>query len=176
MNNTLLPPSATPLEVAIATACADAIALEVPLRSLWNPDTCPAALLPYLAWAFSVDRWDASWTEAQKRGAIKDAFYLHKQKGTVSAVKRAVAQYGATATITEWWQEDGTPGTFRLDIGIPDTGMNGATISAIKRMVNLSKPVSRQISNMTFTEQATVTTWCAAALISGSIITIEAGA
>jgi len=175
VNNTLLPPSATALEIAIATACADSTSIDVPLRSLWDPASCPVALLPYLAWAFSVDRWDSDWTEAQKRAAVKDAFYLHQHKGTVAAVKRAVTQYGVSAEIIEWWQEDGVPGTFRINISIPDTGLDDKTISGIKRMVYLSKPLSRHITNMVFIEEATVTTWCAAALIGGSVITIEAG-
>ncbi|GHK16942.1 hypothetical protein ECZU03_07310 [Escherichia coli] len=32
--------------------------MPVPLRTLWNWRTCPVKLLPYLAWALSVDRWD----------------------------------------------------------------------------------------------------------------------
>ncbi|WP_218789976.1 phage tail protein I, partial [Klebsiella pneumoniae] len=27
-------------------------------RDLWNPWKCPVKFLPYLAWAFSVDRWE----------------------------------------------------------------------------------------------------------------------
>jgi len=171
----LLPPNATAWEKNLARIMSTFTSTDIPIRSLWDPDTCPVNLLPYLAWAFSVDRWDSSWTEAQKRQAIKDAYYLHSLKGTVAAVKRAVSQYGATADITEWWEEDGVPGTFRLEIGIPDTGIDHDTISAIKRMVNLSRPVSRHISDMTFIEEATVTTWCGPAVISGSTITIEAG-
>ncbi|MCD9124037.1 phage tail protein I, partial [Cupriavidus sp. UGS-1] len=48
----LLPPNATPLERNLATVGAEAIAgVPVPLRDLWNPATCPPALLPFLAWA-----------------------------------------------------------------------------------------------------------------------------
>ncbi|KAA5952059.1 MULTISPECIES: phage tail protein I [unclassified Pantoea] len=171
----LLPPNATRWEKNLALIMSLFYDAPVPLRDLWNPDRCPVALLPYLAWAFSVDRWDSDWTEAQKRAAIKNAFYLHQHKGTVAAVKRAVTQYGASAEIIEWWQEDGIPGTFRLNISIPDTGLDDKTISGIKRMVYLSKPLSRHITDMVFIEEATVTTWCAAALIGGSVITIEAG-
>ncbi|RRO05118.1 phage tail protein I, partial [Pectobacterium aquaticum] len=47
----LLPVGSSALEVAAATACAEITRVPVPLRQLWNPDTCPAHLLPYLAWA-----------------------------------------------------------------------------------------------------------------------------
>ncbi|MCD9122183.1 phage tail protein I, partial [Cupriavidus sp. UGS-1] len=43
---------AAPLERNLATVGAEAIAgVPVPLRDLWNPATCPPALLPFLAWA-----------------------------------------------------------------------------------------------------------------------------
>ena len=38
-------------QVAAARACADIENTPVPLRHLWNVDTCPANLLPWLAWA-----------------------------------------------------------------------------------------------------------------------------
>lgn len=171
----LLPPNATDWEKNLAQTISAFSNVVIPLRDLWNPDTCPGALLPYLAWAYSVDRWDSDWIEPQKRAAIKESFYLHQHKGTVAAVKQAVTQYGARAEIIEWWQENGIPGTFRINISIPDTGLDDKTISGIKRMVYLSKPLSRHITNMAFVEEATVTTWCGAALIGGGVMTIQAG-
>ncbi|MGT1842761.1 phage tail protein I, partial [Enterobacter hormaechei subsp. xiangfangensis] len=65
MNDTrLLPVGSSALEVAAARACAEIENTPVPLRRLWSPDDCPANLLPWLAWAFSVDRWDENWPEA----------------------------------------------------------------------------------------------------------------
>ncbi|KDT37295.1 phage tail protein I [Escherichia coli 3-105-05_S3_C2] len=50
----LLPTGSSPLEVAAAKACAEIEKTPVSIRELWNPDTCPANLLPWLAWSFSV--------------------------------------------------------------------------------------------------------------------------
>lgn len=61
----LLPTGSSPLEVAAAKACAEIEKTPVSIRELWNPDTCPANLLPWLAWSFSVDRWDDKWPERQ---------------------------------------------------------------------------------------------------------------
>ena len=91
MSNDLLPPSASRMERVAARVCASLGEVPVPLRQLWNPWTCRADLLPYLAWAFSVDRWDEAWPISTKRKAVADAFYLHKHKGTTSAVRRVVA-------------------------------------------------------------------------------------
>lgn len=50
--NSLLPPGSTPLERRLAQTCSGISDLQVPLRDLWNPATCPVSFLPYLAWAF----------------------------------------------------------------------------------------------------------------------------
>lgn len=66
----------------------------LPIRDLWNPATCPAAALPFLAWALSVDTWDPSWTEEQKRATIAGSIALHQRKGSVASVKNALAAAG----------------------------------------------------------------------------------
>lgn len=56
MKSDLLPTGSSPLERAAAIALAEIERIPVPIRQLWHPDKCPVRLLPYLAWAFSVDR------------------------------------------------------------------------------------------------------------------------
>lgn len=92
---TILPPSSTPLERAIDQASASRLAaLPSVVASLWNADTCPAALLPYLAWAMSVDEWNDGWGVDKKRAVIKESRTIHRHKGTPSAIKRALAAIG----------------------------------------------------------------------------------
>lgn len=100
---TILPPSSTALERAIdQTAAARLAALPSVVASLWNADTCPADLLPYLAWAMSVDEWDDGWGIEKKRAVIKESRYVHQHKGTLSAIKRALTAIGQPdATIVE---------------------------------------------------------------------------
>lgn len=100
---TLLPPSSTPLERALdQTAAARLAALPSVVASLWNADTCPSALLPYLAWAMSVDEWNDGWGVDKKRAVIKESRHIHQHKGTLSAIKRALAALGQPgATVIE---------------------------------------------------------------------------
>ncbi|WP_308906556.1 phage tail protein I, partial [Klebsiella pneumoniae] len=70
MTSSLLPPGSSALERRLAQACSGISDLNVPLRDLWNPWKCPAKFLPYLAWPFSVDRWEHTWTETAKRQAV----------------------------------------------------------------------------------------------------------
>lgn len=100
---TLLPPNSTPLERAVDRSAATRLAaLPSVVASLWNAATCPAALLPYLAWARSVDEWDEGWGEEKKRATIAESRYIHQHKGTLSAIYRALAALGQTgATVIE---------------------------------------------------------------------------
>ncbi|WP_375170719.1 phage tail protein I [Marinobacter sp.] len=146
----LLPSNATPLERAAAEALAEIQRVPVPLRTLWNPQTCPAQLLPYLAWAFSVDRWDPTWTEAAKRDVIATSFYVHRKKGAISALRRVVDPQGYLLKVTEWWQTEppGAPGTFALKIGVLDKGIDEETYFELERLVDDAKPVSRHITGL----------------------------
>jgi phage tail P2-like protein len=69
----------------------------VPLRDLWNPATCRVNFLPYLAWAFSVDRW----AESVKRQVVSDAFYIHQHKDTISGIRRVVEPFGFLIRVVE---------------------------------------------------------------------------
>lgn len=93
MNNSLMANGSSLLEQRAAAACASISELSVPLRDLWNPWKCPAGFLPYLAWAFSVDSWDESWSEQEKRTVISESFRLHQRKGTIEAIRRVVEKW-----------------------------------------------------------------------------------
>ena len=93
----LLPPSATKQERALASISERIEKLPVIYRKLWNPDLCPVELLPYLAWAFSLDDWNDKWPEHIKRQSLKDALYQHRIKGSLKAVENAIARFGTTA-------------------------------------------------------------------------------
>ena len=117
MNNNMLPPSASGFMRSTETVTERLTDIPVDLRKLWNPDECPADLLPYLAWALSVDRWDKNWSEQTKRQVIKASWLVHRQKGTISALRRVVEPFGFLLRVIEWWQSGEEPGTFKLEIG-----------------------------------------------------------
>lgn len=94
MPETLLPPNATAQEIALDGATARLGAVPVPLRDVWNPDSCPAEMLPWLAWAFGVDEWDAGWSNDAKRNTIRDAVSIQRRKGSVWSIKRVIAAAG----------------------------------------------------------------------------------
>lgn len=172
MSNSLLPPGSSALERRLAQACSSISGLNVPLRDLWNPDTCPVNFLPYLAWAFSVDRWDESWTESVKRKVVKDAFYIHQHKGTISAIRRVVEPLGYLIRVIEWWKTNDEPGSFRLDVGVLDTGITEEMYHELERVIADAKPCSRHLIGLSITMDANGTVPVAVASYSGDELTV----
>ncbi|CAK9890863.1 MULTISPECIES: phage tail protein I [Pseudomonas] len=149
--DSLLPLNSTDLEQAIEAAGFETT--EVPLRALYNPDTCPAHLLHQLAWAWSVDRWDETWPEAIKRSVIRSAFYVHAHKGTIGALRRVVEPLGYLIDVEEWWQTlpQGVPGTFALQVGVLENGISEAMYLELTRLIDDAKPVSRHLTGLAIT-------------------------
>lgn len=160
------------LEQRAAAACAVISDLSVPLRDLWNPWKCPVKFLPYLAWAFSVDRWEENWTEVEKRQEISDAFWIHQRKGTISAIRFVIEKMGYSISIDEWWQVADPAGTFRLEVDINDIGLTPSMLSDLNRLIDETKPVSRHLAQMNIAAKVNGDIHTGTALCCGEIISI----
>ncbi|EGL8528303.1 phage tail protein I [Salmonella enterica] len=172
MSKSLLPTGSTPLEKAAAEALKCVDLLSVPLRTLQNPWTCPALLLPWLAWAYSVDRWDDSWAEITRRQTIAASYDVHRKKGTLGAVRRIVSAMGYLATVSEWWEFGGEPGTFRLGIGVPESGSPDDAQREIVRLIDDVRPLSRHLARIDIIQESPGTVFVGAATTDGDIITV----
>ena len=116
MADVLLPPNATPLERGLEQAMAVyGDARDPGIADVWRPETCPPALLPWLAWALSIRQWDASWPVETQRQAIADALEVHRVAGTRRVIEDALDAVGAVYVLTE---QDG----FLLRIEIQNSG------------------------------------------------------
>ncbi|MEL5513446.1 phage tail protein I [Serratia bockelmannii] len=170
--NSLLPPGSSQLERRAAEACAGISDLSVPLRDLWNPARCPVKFLPYLAWAFSVDRWDEKWTAAEKRKAVTDAFYIHRRKGTVAAIRRVIEAMGFSMSIAEWWEVADPRGTFRLTIDVNDVGITDEIVRELERLIGDARPVSRHIAQLNIATAVSGFIYSAVTVHDGDIVTV----
>ena len=148
MSNTLLPPSATAQLRNVESATGEISRLPVELASLWDPENCPAEMLPYLAWALSVDRWDRTWPEDAKRAVIRGSFYIHRHKGTMTALRNLIEPLGYTMAVQEWWQNDDKPGTFTLTIDTTEIGITDDQYQELERLIAETKPVSRHLAGL----------------------------
>ena len=145
----LLPANATAAERSVSLAVERAAGMPVPVRDVWNPDTCPANLLAWLAWAWSVDVWDPTWTDLQKRQAIKASLDVHRYKGTIGAVREALAALQFDVRVQEWFNQipEGSAYTFRILLEANQIGIDQSSIqqlfSVIERTKNLRSHLDR---------------------------------
>lgn len=131
----LLPPNATPLERGLEQAMAVyGDARDPGIADVWRPETCPPALLPWLAWALSIRQWDASWPVEVQRQAVAGALAVHRIAGTRRVIEDALDAVGAVYTLEE---QDG----FLLRIEISNSG--ALLTSGIERLRDQVQRVKR---------------------------------
>ncbi len=114
MSKSLLPFNTTQQEKNIETVLERTNDIPVLIHRVWDPRQCPVNLLPWLAWALSIDTWDSEWPETTKRNLIAESIRIHRTKGTVSAIERVLSALGVDAELTEWFENNGAPHTFQL--------------------------------------------------------------
>lgn len=163
----LLPPNSTALERALAAVGASATDLAVPIRELWDPDTCPLELLPWLAWAWSVDEWDDAWSEQQKRDTVRQALPVQRVKGTIGAVRRAVEALGVVVRVQEWFNQSpaGAPYTYRLLVEVDQEPLTQAGQASLLRIVENAKNLRSHLETVLLTVNSRTT--LSAAVVTG---------
>lgn len=79
-------------------------------------DRLTSTQLDHVAYGWDASVWRDSWPVSMKRSMLKNVVREKRKKGTLRAVKDAVASIGSAATIKEWWQQEpkGTPHTFEI--------------------------------------------------------------
>lgn len=109
MFNSLLPPNASLLERAFDKVFDRILQIPVNIRSVWRPEDCPKELLPWLAWAMSVDTWEEEWEtndvfDQLKRDVISESVQTQRHKGTAATIQQVFDTLGVTVDLTEWWE------------------------------------------------------------------------
>lgn len=168
--HTLLPANATALERALALTVGRLSDLK-PVDTLWNPALCPAPALPWLAWALSVDEWDSDWTEAQQREVIAASIDIHRHKGTLWSIRRALeaAGYGDAEIVerdaaykwdgeltfdgAETFAAAGHWAEYRVVLARPITEAQAERVRAI---LNATAPARCHLKSLDFTATANV--------------------
>ena len=170
---TLLPINATESErAAEAVIAARLDAVEVPIADLWNPWTCPVSLLPALAWSLSVDTWSDSWSELQKRTMIDAAYTIHSTKGTIGAMRTALAALDYNLKVIEWFEESAQAGTFRIEVDTTGLSITEGLYTSVETMANSAKRESQHLSSIQVISSLNAAQKAAAVMTGGQIVTI----
>lgn len=110
----LLPHNATQLERALEAAGDLGLDPDI-IRGVADSARCPPNFLPWLAWAWKVEGWEAAYTDEQRRALIREAIPVHKTKGTVGAIRRVLKAVRVNADYKEWREiPNAAPYTFQV--------------------------------------------------------------
>ncbi|AGR58528.1 Phage tail fiber [Salmonella bongori N268-08] len=101
----------------------------------------------------------------------KSLMEIHQKKGTIRALRNVVEPFGYLIRVVEWWQENGTPGTFRLEIGASEDGIDADTYYEMERLIADARPVSRHLVGLNIILEATGEMFTGGASYTGDIIT-----
>lgn len=145
---TLLPPNATRLERALEAATARIADVEAPIADLWNPDACPAVILPWLAWGLSVDSWDPAWSEATKRRAVADSIDLHRRKGTRQSVETVLARFDDLIDLVEWHQAVPPLPPHSFDVVVPMVLADGTAPGGHRASAAFAEAIIRDVARV----------------------------
>lgn len=147
----ILPKNASKLELAVesVTGKIEAFQTQTKIADLWNPQTCPEAFLPWLAWTLHVDNWDdKSLSLEQKREMIKASYGVHTIKGTVGAVRKALAPLKYDMKIVEWFEEKKKPYTFRIAVDVNGKKIDTAIFTQIQSIVEETKNIRSHLTGI----------------------------
>lgn len=162
--SSLLPENLGDLERDLDAAIARMEDIEIPISTLWDPWNCPIELLPWLAWAVSVDSWRSHWSEDVKRRTVANSLDLHRIKGTRPAVELAIESLGLDYRLLEWFQESpkAEPGTFKLDVYIEDDSYSATNNAELEQVINDAKNARSHLRkiNLNLSSRGTVFLGC----------------
>ena len=148
-------------------------AVEVPMLHLMaNLEKQSDDVLDHLAWQFHVDFYDAKFERHKKIAVIRNAYQSHKYKGTPYALDLVFDSLGLDGHITEWFEDDVNPYTFKANINVFDVGINENTYKMFERLIRHYKNVRSSFDqiNVSLVSNATIYTGATAQI--GEILTI----
>jgi len=156
MSKSLLPINASQLLKDLESSSLKATSLEALNRYITNPDLAPDNILPWLAWAVSVDDWSDNWPKVIKREMIKNSISLHQIKGTKRAIKKALEIIGVAGEIALWWELNPrmTPHSFNIIAYLNDNINEGTDViiglDTQQKLINLIENVKPARSHFNF--------------------------
>jgi phage tail P2-like protein len=108
-------------------------------------------VLPWLAWALSVDHWDNQWLEQTQRQVIRDSIAVHQSKGTRSAIQNILVAAGYGSAVIIEGSDDIDPqahwATWRIRMEKPLTVDQG---TRIRQMLAHVAPARCQLKQIEF--------------------------
>ena len=149
INQSLLPPNASQLLRDLETVFGDSFDLATLNRYVVNPDLAPAHILPWLAWALSVDDWSDSWSEQIRRNVIKASVEVHRKKGTIGALKKALQAFNyENVKVEEWFEYGADPYFFRVFFEVREPGFDVNILPQVQKVIESTKNARSHLESL----------------------------
>uniref|UniRef100_A0A6M3J2X1 Putative tail protein n=1 Tax=viral metagenome TaxID=1070528 RepID=A0A6M3J2X1_9ZZZZ len=118
--NSLLPDNKSSLERGYELAFSGELySIQNPFPALLQSDTAPAHTLAHLAQDRGVNEWDATASEAERRGVVKTAIPQYRLAGTPKGLKLAVEPLSGDIDVIPWHKYGGEPYHMRVIAWMP---------------------------------------------------------
>ncbi len=148
-NQSLLPPNASTLLRDLEEIFGDSFNLPTLNRYVVNPDLAPAHILPWLAWALSVDDWSDSWPEQIRRNVIKASVEVHRKKGTIGALKKALQAFNyENVKVEEWFEYGADPYFFRVFFDVIEPGFDVNILPQVQKVIESTKNARSHLESL----------------------------
>jgi phage tail P2-like protein len=102
-------------------------------------DELPEEVLDVLAYDFKVDWWDSGFTLTEKRATLKNSWRVHRKLGTPYAVERAISAIYPGSRVVEWFEYEGDPFHFKLDIPVDELALDPVKHARVLELVSFYK-------------------------------------
>jgi phage tail P2-like protein len=149
INQSLLPPNASQLLRDLESVFSDSFDLPTLNRYVVNPDLAPAHILPWLAWGLSVDDWSDNWSEQIRRNVIKASVEVHRKKGTIGALKKALQAFNYTnVKVEEWFEYGADPYFFRVFFDVNEPGFDVNILPQVQKVIENTKNARSHLESL----------------------------
>ena len=147
--SSLLPPNASTLLRDLDDIFGESFDLPTLNRYVANPDLAPVHILPWLAWALSVDDWSDSWSEQVRRNVIKASVEVHRKKGTIGALKKALQAFNYTnIKVEEWFEYDSDPYFFRVFFEVREPDFDVNILPQVQKVIQNTKNARSHLESL----------------------------
>jgi len=148
-NKSLLPPNASQLLRDLESVFGDSFDLPTLNRYVVNPDLAPVHILPWLAWELSVDDWSDNWSEQVRRNVIKASVEVHRKKGTIGALKKALQAFNYTnVKVEEWFEYGADPYFFRVFFDVNEPGFDVNILPQVQKVIESTKNARSHLESL----------------------------
>lgn len=136
-------------------------------------DELDEKMLDILAIDFKIDWWDANADLDKKKETFKNCFIIHRQLGTIGAVRQAISDMYTTAQIQEWFDYEGLPYHYKLAIDLGEQFGSAEIIRSILYRSKFYANVRSVMDSIDFQSQRTRKLFYGCALMAGVIVSYD---